>query len=506
MTEPLHAQDPRQVGTYRLLGRLGSGGMGEVFLGESPGQRKVAVKLLRSEHARDAEFRQRFAREVAAAKRVGGFHTAPVVDADPDADPPWLVTAYIPGPSLATAVRENGPLDPEAVRLLGAALAEGVAAIHACGLVHRDLKPANIILAGDGPRIIDFGVARTPGAPDLTSTGILVGTVSFMSPEQLRGERADARSDVFSLGGVLAYAATGRGPFDGPTMPAIMHRITSGEPDLDGVDGPLREVIAACLAKDPAQRPALAALTARLTGAVRETTYPPPVHDQHLFPPERIEAPATVTAAPVPAPARPARRRRVWAAVSAAVVAMAAVAGILGYQLVGGAGAKHPAPLAKQSAISPKQSAAPVPKQSAAVPNQTVTVPGQPVIVPGQPAPAPKQPATLPVRFLGDWKGTLRSYTGLKKEYPTFTMTGGRAGAVVGHGSFRAGCAVAFSLASVRSGKVTLAETVRNSSCASQYVPYVVLTMSGQSLQVKEYRVIGGTPVFTGRLSHPAAS
>ena len=161
---PLKAGDPELVGGYRLLGRLGAGGMAQVFLGTSPGGRKVAVKLIRPEYADDAEFRRRFAREIAAARQVGGFHTAAVVDADPDADPPWMVTAYIPGPSLSEAVGQNGPLDQAQVRELGAALAEGLTAIHACGLIHRDLKPGNIILGPDGPRIIDFGVARTANA------------------------------------------------------------------------------------------------------------------------------------------------------------------------------------------------------------------------------------------------------------------------------------------------------------------------------------------------------
>ncbi len=267
--EPLRAGDPRQVGAYRLLGRLGAGGMGQVFLGVSPGGRKVAVKLVLPQHAADEEFRQRFAREVAAARQVGGFHTAPVVDAGPDDDPPWMVTAYIPGPSLDAAVRQNGPLEPGAVRRLGAALAEGLAAVHACGLIHRDLKPGNIILAEDGPRIIDFGIARPANATALTSSGVLIGTFSFMSPEQVRGEHVDSRSDIFALGSVLAYAATGRGPFDAATIPAIVLRIASQSPDLQGVGGPLREIIGACLAKDPADRPSLADLMAFLSGTAR---------------------------------------------------------------------------------------------------------------------------------------------------------------------------------------------------------------------------------------------
>jgi serine/threonine protein kinase len=186
--------------------------MGRVFLGISPGGRKVAVKLVLPEHSADREFRQRFAREVAAARRVGGDLTAPVVDADPAADPPWMVTAYIPGPSLDEVVRSAGPLESSALRALGAGLAEGLGAVHAAGLVHRDLKPTNVIMAKDGPRIIDFGIARAADATSLTSSGVLIGTFSFMSPEQVRGERLGPESDVFSLGGVLAYAATGR-PF-----------------------------------------------------------------------------------------------------------------------------------------------------------------------------------------------------------------------------------------------------------------------------------------------------
>jgi serine/threonine protein kinase len=267
--DSLAASDPRQVGAYRLLGRLGAGGMGQVFLGESPGGRKVAVKLVLPQHAADADFRRRFAREVAAARQVGGFHTAPVVDADPDADPPWMVTAYIPGPSLEAAVKQGGPLETEVVRRLGAGLAEGLAAVHACGLVHRDLKPSNIILAEDGPRIIDFGIARPANATALTSSGMVIGTLSFMSPEQVSGEQADGRSDIFALGGVLTYAATGRGPFDAATIPAIIHRIASQPPDLGGIIGPLREVISACLAKDPAGRPSLDNLMASLSGTVQ---------------------------------------------------------------------------------------------------------------------------------------------------------------------------------------------------------------------------------------------
>ncbi|WP_149262206.1 WD40 repeat domain-containing serine/threonine protein kinase [Actinomadura sp. K4S16] len=260
--DPLRDGDPRRIGPYRLEGRLGAGGMGEVFLGATPGGRRVAVKVIRAEYAQDARFRVRFAREVEAARKVGGFYTAQVVDADPEAAEPWMATAYVPGPSL----REAAPLDVPAVRALGAALAEGLAAIHASGLVHRDLKPGNVIMSPDGPRIIDFGIARAAGATALTSTGAVVGTYAFMSPEQVRADTAGPASDVFSLGCVLAFAATGRGPFDAENVPGIVHRIVSAPPDLTGVPAELRPAIVTCLAKEPDRRPAPAE-AARLLAA-----------------------------------------------------------------------------------------------------------------------------------------------------------------------------------------------------------------------------------------------
>lgn len=266
--DPLQPGDPRHVGKYRLLGRLGEGGMGQVFFGRSPGGRPVAVKLIRYEYAHRERFRARFAREVEAARRVGGFHTALVVDADSDADPPWMATAYIPGPSLHGAVTQHGPLGAQAVRTLGAGLAEGLAAIHACGLVHRDLKPGNVILAADGPRIIDFGIAGTVDAGKITVTGAVLGTYAYMAPEQVNGHPAEPASDVFALGAVLGFAATGRSPFDGETIAAILHRITGEPPDLPGtaVEREHRDLIAACLAKDPAARPSLTEVLDRLAG------------------------------------------------------------------------------------------------------------------------------------------------------------------------------------------------------------------------------------------------
>ncbi|WP_233515302.1 serine/threonine-protein kinase [Marinitenerispora sediminis] len=257
MAGALQAGDPRQVGPYRLVRRLGGGGMGQVFLGRSPGGRTVAVKVVHPELAGDTGFRRRFAAEVEAARAVGGFFTAQVLDADTAAERPWLATAFIPGPSLHEAVVEHGPLPGASVAVLGAGLAEGLAAVHAKALVHRDLKPGNVILAGDGPRIIDFGIARALEATSFTQTRTVLGTAGFMSPEQTRGGTVGPPSDVFALGCVLAFAATGRGPFGAGRLEALAYRIVHEAPDLSGVPGGLADLVAECLAKDPAQRPGL---------------------------------------------------------------------------------------------------------------------------------------------------------------------------------------------------------------------------------------------------------
>ncbi|MGA4541736.1 serine/threonine-protein kinase [Uniformispora flossi] len=269
--EPLRQGDPHAVGDFRLEGRLGGGGMGQVFLGRSLGGRPVAVKLVRPELAGDPGFRRRFAKEVEAARRVGGFYTAQVVDADPDADPPWLVTAYIPGPSLHQAVETHGPLSREGIAVLGAGLAEGLRAIHDCNLVHRDLKPSNVILAADGPRVIDFGITRALDTTSVTLSRTVVGTPSFMSPEQARGHEIGPAGDVFSLGLVLAFAATGRSPFGTGQAEAIIYRIVHDEPDLNGVPADLADLVQRCLAKNPADRPDVADILKGLASPARTT-------------------------------------------------------------------------------------------------------------------------------------------------------------------------------------------------------------------------------------------
>ena len=267
IAQRLQSSDPRKVGPYWLLGRLGSGGMGQVFLGRSPGGRLVAVKMVRAELAGQPEFRHRFSREVAAAHKVSGLFTAPVVDADVDAPVPWLATAYIPGLSLAEAIAKHGPLPATSLLALAAGLAEGLGAIHAAGIVHRDLKPSNVLLAEDGPRIIDFGISRAAEASMLTGTGVVFGSPSFMSPEQARGHRVGPPSDVFSLGAVLTFAATGQGPFGTGSGAAVLYRVVFSPPDTSGLPADLRPLVERCLAKEPAQRPSTEQLLAELNTA-----------------------------------------------------------------------------------------------------------------------------------------------------------------------------------------------------------------------------------------------
>ncbi|MET9372876.1 serine/threonine-protein kinase [Streptomyces sp. NPDC002992] len=255
--QPLEADEPRTIGAYRLLGRLGSGGMGRVYLARNEGGRTVAVKIVHPHFALDEQFRARFRREVEAARLVGGRWTAPVLDADPEAAVPWVASGYVAGPTLARAVEAVGPLPEHTVRTLGAGLAEALTGVHGLGLVHRDVKPSNVIATLEGPRLIDFGIARaTDGTASLTATGVSLGSPGYMAPEQILGHGATGASDVFSLGAVLVYAATGTPPFPGDTSATLLYKVVHEEPELGTLVGELRELAAACLAKDPSARPA----------------------------------------------------------------------------------------------------------------------------------------------------------------------------------------------------------------------------------------------------------
>ncbi|MFE1560135.1 protein kinase [Streptomyces sp. NPDC058734] len=260
----LRREDPRVVGSFRLHRRLGAGGMGVVYLGSDRRGQRVALKVIRPDLAEDQEFRSRFAREVSAARRIRGGCTARLVAADLDAERPWFATQYVPGPSLHDKVAEEGPLTAAQIAAIGAALSEGLVAVHEAGVVHRDLKPSNILLSPKGPRIIDFGIAWATGASTLTHVGTAVGSPGFLAPEQVRGAAVTPATDVFALGATLAYAATADSPFGHGSSEVMLYRVVHEEPHLVGVPDALAPLVRACLAKDPEERPTTLQLSMRL--------------------------------------------------------------------------------------------------------------------------------------------------------------------------------------------------------------------------------------------------
>ncbi|MCX5113140.1 serine/threonine-protein kinase [Streptomyces sp. NBC_00378] len=347
----LRGGDPAEIGGYPLEARLGSGGMGTVFLARTSSGRPVAIKLIHQQFAGDDEFRIRFRQEVAAARRVSGAFTAAVVDAAPEAEQPWMATTYIEGPTLAQRIAADGPLNGVELRRLGIGLAEALRDIHRVGVVHRDLKPSNVVLSPEGPRVIDFGISRAADQQTLTMTGRVIGTPPFMSPEQLQAPRdVGPRSDVFSLGTLLVYAATGRGPFDADSPYMTAYQVVHEEPSLDAVPAALRVVVESCLAKEPEGRPSadellvlLRDLPSDLGGTDAQGSGTGRTRDmitQHHF-----ATPATP--APTAAPAGPGtgststigrRLRRRWRPVLAAAVAVTAIGGGVAALQAGGFG------------------------------------------------------------------------------------------------------------------------------------------------------------------------
>ncbi len=358
----LQPGDSPQVGPYRLVGRLGCGGMGRVFLGLSAGGRPVAVKVIRAELAADPEFRIRFGREVAAARQVSGLFTALVVDADVDGPVPWLATAYVAGPSLSDAVSSHGPMSSRSALVLAAGLAEGLSAIHAAAVVHCDLKPSNVLLSQDGPRVIDFGISRAAEAVSVTGAGLVVGSPGFMSPEQAVGDEVGPPSDVFSLGAVLAFAATGRGPFGEGSRPELAYRLVYGQPSLDPLPAELRPLVEHCLAKDPSERPtadevltkvaAVQAATGCLAdmaiGAFAEYCLQSPVLvASRPSGPAGSPAPSAeagqAPGAAVPPPRRePSLRRRLWRPLAVAGVAASVIAASAAISFALAGAIRHP--------------------------------------------------------------------------------------------------------------------------------------------------------------------
>ncbi|SPF00993.1 protein kinase domain-containing protein [Streptomyces sp. MA5143a] len=320
---PLHSDDPKSVGGYRLVDRLGTGGMGVVYRARTRSGRDVAVKVVHAQYAEDAVFRTRFRQEIEAVRRVSGAFTASVVDADAEAVRPWMATQYVPGASLAQRIRDRGPLRDGELRRLALGLVEALREIHRAGVVHRDLKPANVLIAGDGPRVIDFGISRAAENHTLTETGQMIGTPPFMSPEQLTDARTvGPASDVFSLGSLLVYTLTGKGPFDADSPYLTAYRVIHDAPVLDEVPPPLRAILEQCLAKDAADRPGLDELAEAFAAVLPEGD---------------PEEPATVTpATDVHAVTRPGRRLRRRPVLAAAGTVGALVLALTAYLLAPG--------------------------------------------------------------------------------------------------------------------------------------------------------------------------
>ncbi|GAA5158325.1 hypothetical protein GCM10023321_37930 [Pseudonocardia eucalypti] len=304
--ERLRGDDPVRLGPFRLLGRLGSGGMGQVFLGRTSRGALAAVKVIHPGYAADPHFRERFDREIETARSANGPWVASVIDADASAGQPWLATEFIAGPTLYQAVRSNGPLPTRAVQVLAGRLSEALAALHAKGLAHRDLKPSNVVLAEDGPYLIDFGIAQAGDATPMTHTGTVLGPPGYMSPEQAQGEPAREPSDIFSFAGVLTFATTGRGPFGDMSGPvAMLMKISNDEPELGRVPEWLRPVLIPCLAKDPWSRPSAAQLVSRCAPSLGAlAAWPPPAVTEATASGELT----TVINPPSPASARRSRR------------------------------------------------------------------------------------------------------------------------------------------------------------------------------------------------------
>ncbi|MGJ5898107.1 serine/threonine protein kinase [Streptomyces sp. V2] len=371
------AELPEYAGHYLLESRLGSGGMGVVHLARSTSGLKLAVKVVHGEFAKDPEFRSRFRQEVAAARRVSGAFTAPVVDADPDAERPWMATLFIPGPTLAEEVKRNGPMPPPKLRRLMAGLAEALRDIHRVGVVHRDLKPSNVLLAEDGPKVIDFGISRPKDSELRTETGKLIGTPPFMAPEQFRRPReVGPAADIFALGSVLVHAATGRGPFDSDSPYIVAYQVVHDEPELAGVPENLAPLVLSCLAKEPEDRPTPDELMRELRSVAAS-------YDTQTFVPSgRVPEAGPQTAgtptpagAPEPVPVEPVKsrkgRRRQKVILAGAAVAVLAGGGFVGLRVVDGTSTAAPRTTPSRTAAFAPWATKPAPDDSGSLPRCT---------------------------------------------------------------------------------------------------------------------------------------
>ncbi|MEV0635746.1 protein kinase [Streptomyces sp. NPDC050619] len=448
---PLNKDDPKSVGGYKLVDRLGAGGMGIVYRGRSRSGREVAVKVVHAQYAEDTVFRSRFRQEIEAVRKVSGAFTAPVVDADAEALRPWMATQYVPGRSLADRIRERGALSQAELRQLTLGLVEALRDIHRAGVVHRDLKPANVLLAGDGPRVIDFGISRAvENHNTLTETGQMIGTPPFMSPEQFTDARTvGPASDVFSLGALLVFSVTGRGPFDTDSPYLTAFRVVHEAPVLDGIPQPLRTVLERCLNKEVTDRPELDELAKEFSDAL-----PEPDPGDPLTMTLRADMPRTVEetsagADPVAVTTSGRRRRRIRPVLTAAGTVGALALGTLWYVGFGPGFADSPPPASTTPSATSRWAAVPTGWQ----PWQTTafkTAPRGEVKPLGDQSAAPNDVTcgryeeavycagsnVLPVRLDGRsgktvWRSALASADSAETELNAFTLLGFRDGAVL---------------------------------------------------------------------------
>jgi Protein kinase domain len=455
---PLLPGDPQWLGGYRLVGRLGEGGQGTVYLAQPPSGQPVAVKLLRAEWTRDPVARARFAREVAAVGKVAPFCTARILDARVDGDQPFVVSEFIDGPSLQAVVARHGPLFGSALDRLAVATATALSAIHQAGVIHRDLKPGNVLLGPDGVRVIDFGIARSEDAA-ATLTGQLFGTPGYMAPEVVRGERAGPAADVFAWAATITFAATGNPPFHGPNMAATIYQLTNGEPDLGALPGHLRGIVAECVAKDPAARPTAVDLLMRLMQYSQQddlATQPPvflqaplqtvPMTGQYA-PGPYAPAPAT-EAMPAPPDGRRGRAAAGWAVAIAGLVVLCVLGGLLVPRLIAG----------------PSPDTTPPPHPSGGPGTAGSARHGR------SPSASARTPAdAIPARFAGTWSGEARQKKGVITQWSATLVL--PQGATKGTFSIPTiPCSATVTVTQVTKARILLSETVNSNpsgNCAT---------------------------------------
>ncbi|MFA1539902.1 serine/threonine protein kinase [Actinomadura monticuli] len=472
MPQPLHEDDPQRLGPYRILSRLGRGGMGTVYLAQDEQNQQVAIKVINPAVASDPVFHQRFRREVEAARRVRPFSTAPVLDASLDRPPLYVVTEYIPGPTLTEAVADTGPLTASDLAGLAVGVATALAAIHAAGIVHRDLKPSNVLLSGVGPRVIDFGIAKAQTQTGVTY-GEVVGTPAYQAPEVMAGRPITPASDVFAWGGLVVFAGTGRDPFQGTSLSEVLYRVANDSPNLDGLDPNLRGLVSKALDKDPAKRPSIPEILHNLTGRID----PAIGHSPSTPPPQpSFQKPRPATA-PLP-------KLRLTLAACILLILVGA-----GFTIVSKFGRDHgeatqtgTAPGTNNTTPSPQ-----TPTQPQQPPATTSALPTE------RPRESPGDPGDVPPRFLGQWTGTVTHDATIQRTYSALiTITGGKKTQEIGQSEYSSmGCRGTLRLVSVTQTRLVVEEHIDKGDCKD--VVLITLTYRRPRSLLYEYKLSSST-------------